>query len=129
MVVADGNVDTGQRYDVLSTADATRLDLGFAISNAVESPPAFVVPTSTPVPLYFTNEVYGEGLDICLSATGADSITISNENISVDKFTTFFMVMRVFLLGDSNPCGAPWKAGVQNATHFVNLLSVQVPAR
>ena len=32
-------------------------------------------------------------------------------------------------LGDFNPYWAPWKAGVQNATHFVNLLSVQVPVR
>ena len=23
--------------------------------------------------------------------------------------------------------GAPWKAGVQNAAHFVNLFSVQIP--
>lgn len=84
LVVADGNMDTGQRYDALSTADATRLDLGFAISNAVTSPPSLVVPTSTQTPLYFTNEKYGEGLDVCLSAVGADSITISNANNSVD---------------------------------------------
>lgn len=39
LVIADGNTDTGQRYDIDSVADATRLDLGFAVTNAVASAP------------------------------------------------------------------------------------------
>jgi hypothetical protein len=85
LIVADGNSDTGQRFDVKSTADATRLDLGFSIVKVdASAAPSLVFASNLELPLHFTNEKFGEGLDVCLSAVATDSITISNANNSFD---------------------------------------------
>lgn len=84
LVVADGNMDTGQRYDIQSTGDATQLEQGFNISTAAISAPSLVYASSLELPLNAYNETYNAGLEICLSAIGANTITISNANSSLD---------------------------------------------
>ena len=84
LVVADGNMDTGQRYDIQSTGDATQLEQGFNITNAAISAPSLVYASNLELPLNAYNEDYGKGLEICLSAVGANTITITNASGSLD---------------------------------------------
>lgn len=84
LVVADGNMDTGQRFDIQSTGDATQLQQGFNITSATISAPTLVYASSLELPLNVYNESLSAGLEVCLSAIGANTITISNANDSLD---------------------------------------------
>ena len=109
LVVADGNMDTGQRYDIQSTADATKLEEGFTISTAEISAPSLVYASNLELPLNAYNEAYLGGLEICLSAIGANTISINNASHSLD-----LSLRDETATGIKRFCGTIEQLGLQN---------------